>query len=40
MRQQEAIVLAKESDSMVVIGGRQTSSNLPMKLAWIAASYC
>ena len=38
MRQQEAIVLAKESDSMVVIGGKNSSNT--MKLAEICSQYC
>ncbi|MDD3192265.1 MAG: bifunctional 4-hydroxy-3-methylbut-2-enyl diphosphate reductase/30S ribosomal protein S1 [Oscillospiraceae bacterium] len=38
MRQQEAIVLAKESDSMVVIGGKNSSNT--MKLAEICGQYC
>ena len=38
MRQQEAIVLAKESDVMVVIGGKNSSNT--MKLAEICSQYC
>lgn len=38
MRQQEAIVLAKESDYMVVIGGKNSSNT--RKLAEICQGYC
>ncbi len=38
MRQQEAIVLAKESDRMVVIGGKNSSNT--RKLAEICSQYC
>lgn len=38
MRQQEAIVLAKKSDRMVVIGGRNSSNT--RKLAEICSQYC
>ena len=38
MRQQEAIVLAKEADVMVVIGGKNSSNT--MKLAEICSQYC
>ncbi len=38
MRQQEAVILAKESDQMVVIGGKNSSNTV--KLADICSQFC